>query len=127
MVRSTFREDFRAFMEDHVPEDRRVFDWHDAARDPEANYPVDWRVNGTLRPLLVYALANDDQVNVATISMHQFERWGLVSRSLGVFEAQEEINRKVLARFTDVCERQFSSLAGNRDRIAAFLDEAVKA
>jgi hypothetical protein len=40
---------------------------------------------------------------------------------------QEKANRKVLARFTDVCEKQFSSLAANRDRIERFLKEALSA
>ena len=28
-AKSTFMEDFRAFMESHVPQERRAFDWHD--------------------------------------------------------------------------------------------------
>lgn len=31
----------------------------------------------------------------------------------------------VLSRFSDVCEKQFSSLTGNRDRITHFLQEAI--
>ena len=125
-VRSTFMEDFRAFMEATVPENRRAFDWHDPQHDPEGKYLVDCRVNGLPKPLMVFALPGDDKVRDATISLLQFERWNVPHRSLGVFEDQEETNRKVLARFSDMCEKQFSSLAANKDRIAAYLGEAMQ-
>lgn len=125
-VRSTFMEDFRGFMEERVPAERRTFDWSDAQRDPDGKYVVDCRVNGTARPLFVFAVPNDDKARDATISLLQFERWGLAFRSMAIFEDQEEANRKVLARFSDVCEKQFSNLATNRDRIARFLEDALR-
>jgi len=121
-VRSTFLEDFRAFIRSKVPEDRIAFDWNDPENDPRGHYPVDCRINGMTRPLFIYALPNDNRVKDATISLLTFEKWGLDCQSLGIFEEQESINRKVLARFTDVCEKTFSSLAGeNTKRIQTHL------
>ena len=41
--------------------------------------------------------------------------------SVVIFEDQQQIGRNVLARLTDVSDRQYSSLGGNRDRIRRFL------
>jgi len=124
-VKSTFVEDFRAFVEQKVPANRLTMDWHDPVHDPEAKYPADFKINGMAKPLLVYALPGDDRVRDATISLLQFERWGLSFRSLGVFEDQEQVNRKVVARSSDVFEKQFSSLAANRDRIERYFAESL--
>ena len=124
-VLSTFIDDFRTVMSETVPEERRSFDWSDPEHDPQGMYTVDCRVNTVHRPLFVHALAGDGRTRDATIALLQFERWEIPFRSLAIFEDQESISRKVLARFSDVCEKQFSSLTSNQKRIMRFLNETV--
>ena len=126
-VRSAFMDDFRALMEKSVPEERMEFDWSDPQRDSKGIYTVDCRVNGMSRPLFVHALASDDRTRDATIALLEFERWEIPYRSLAIFQDQESINRKVLARFSNVCEKQFSSLPENRKRITHYLQKSVSA
>ncbi len=124
-VRSTFMDDFRTVMSEAIPEECRSFDWSDPDHDPQGMYTVDCRVNGLHRPLFVHALSSDGRTRDATIALLQFERWEIPFRSLAIFEDQESINRKVLARFSDVCEKQFSSLTANQERIMRFLNESI--
>lgn len=121
-VRSTFLDDFQAFIEETVEQERRRFDWHEPKHDPEGLYSVDCRIEVPAHdPIFIYALQSDDKVKDATIGLHQYERWGVPHRGVGVFENQEDINRKSLARFSDVCDKQFSNLATNKERLAKYL------
>ena len=82
-------------------------------------------MNGMSRPINIYAIRNDDRCRDATIGILQFEKWAIPFQALGIFEDQERISRRVLARFTDVCHRQFSSIKRNENRIKDYLQEQI--
>lgn len=125
-VRSTFMEDLKAFIQEQVPSDRRIFDYYDKQHDPDAKYMVDCRINGMKRPLLLFGIPADDKCRDVTITCLQFEKFNVPFRSMAIFEDQETVNRKVLARFSDICDKQFSTLATNKDRISKYLHEIME-
>ena len=125
-IRSTFLEDFRSFVSQKISADRRIFDWHDKANDPDGKYTVDCKVNSMAKPLFIFAVPTDERCSVDTITIHQFRNHGLKFQSLGIFAEQEEINRKALARFSDVVDKQFSTLKGNEQGIESYLKECMQ-
>lgn len=124
-VRTTFFEDVKTFIKQNIPTDKIHSGWSDPEHDPDGKYPVDFVIEGTKGPVFIYAMTNDDRVKEAMINLLMFEKWGLKFHSIGIFENQEEINRKTLAKFTDICEKGFSNLPGNRDRLLKYIRETA--
>lgn len=120
-AQSAFLDDFKSFLSESLPFDRFCLDWHHPKLDPEGIYRVDCYLNGVVAPTAIFALPNDAKVRDATITLLKFEQWGYKLRAIGVFEDQETVARSVLARFSDVCDKQFSSLGGNKDRLRSYL------
>lgn len=125
VVRSTFVADASALVERAVPPGARVRNWRDPEHDREGHYPVDWRLGGDNDPVFLFLLTSQEKVQDATIVLHQFAKWGVEHRTVGIFEDQERISRRTLARFTDVSEKNFSALPGNEEAVAKYLRRAA--
>jgi len=126
-VRTTFAEDFRELIQQAAANREVRFDYSHPVHDSEHRYPVDARVNGTAsRQILMFAISNDDQCRDATITLYRWESWGERFHPIAVFRDQTEINRVVLARFSDVTERQFSTLGTARERLQPYLGDLLR-
>jgi hypothetical protein len=124
-VRSTFRDDVRRLLKERFGA-RAHINYLDRKHDPRGQYPVDCLLNETDQPIAVFALLNDDNTRDATITLQEFRSWGRELFSTAIFADQEKINRRVLARFSNVCDKQFSSLAGQEDEVVAYLKKVLR-
>lgn len=124
-IRSTFMEDFTEFIQQFIPSDRLYINYFNEEHDPNRMYPVDFCINKMEKPVFLFGIPNNDKAKDVTVNILQYERWRLKFRPVAVFENQEEINRKVLARFSDVVDRQFSNLFSNKERIKDYIEEIM--
>lgn len=124
-VASTFMDDFKNFIRETVSPERTAFNYWYEEHDPKKQYLVDCRINSLSRPVHIYAIGGDGNCRDATINIWNCQSWKIPFHAMGIFEDQEQISRKVLSRFTDVCDRQFSSLAPNRERIGEYIQEQM--
>jgi len=122
-VLSTFIEDFRLLLEENIIEEKRIFNYSDKQHDPDRKYIVDCRIDINKHPLFMFAIPNDDKCRDATITCLQHEEFGASFIASAIFEDHEEINRRVLARFSDVCEKQFPSLQSAKERFNSYLNK----
>lgn len=118
-VKSTFKDDFRAFLNQKVESNRMTFNWQHPGRDPKGLYKVDCRINGMPQPLFVFALNSDNKTQAAALALHQFKEWGVKCQPLGIFEKKP--THDVLLRFKDVCETSFTDIMKNSAEIEQYL------
>ncbi len=125
LVHSTFIQDFKDFIEEKVDKKRFVFDYFHVEYDPKGKFPIDCKINGIAKPLFLFAINNDNKCRDVTINILQYEKWNISFQTLAIFEDQETISRKTLARFSDVSGKQFSSLVDNKSRIENYLNKIL--
>lgn len=118
-ILSLFYEEFQGYLRDMLG-DKCIFEYKDPVKDPGGKYPVDCYVKNDI-PLFIFGLYNNDKCRDSTITCLTYEKWGVPFTSIAIFENQEDINKRVLARFSDVIEKQYSSLTSAKERLPDYL------
>ena len=114
-VGSTFYDDLADLLSHVVDEDKIRRDYEPAVPNARA-YPVDYRIEGRDDvPLFLYGVPNRDKARLTTIMLSYFHLHGLPFESILVFENQEEIPRRDLARLSNVGGEMIASLEARED------------
>ena len=120
-VRSTFIDDFQAFLYQKVESRRMTFNWQHPTNDPDGIYKVDCRINGKVPPLFVFALNSDTKTQAAALTLHQLKAWKVDCQPVGIFEKENVTTRDVFLRFNDVCDTYFTDIIENSEEIGQYL------
>ncbi|MFA5273008.1 MAG: DUF1828 domain-containing protein [Candidatus Peribacter sp.] len=127
-VRSLFYEYFDSFVQNQVKPKLSIAKNYAPPFDHEKNYVAPYAVlERVQKPIVIFPILNDDKCEESTIILQQYEIKGFENASVAVFENQEDISRKPLARFSDVVGKQFSSFRGNESKIEKYINEFVAA
>lgn len=122
-VKSTFLEDFKVSINKIAKKKhlKAKFISYIESKDKNKKYPIDCVIETEKKPYFVFAINSDNKCREAMISILMFERWSLKFHAVGIFEDQTSIGRTILAKFSDICEKQISDL-DSVDRFEKYIE-----
>ncbi|MBP5083473.1 MAG: DUF1828 domain-containing protein [Methanomicrobium sp.] len=125
VVKSTFMDDLKQEIHKLIPKNAKVTSkWHDST-DTNMNYVVDYKIEHKgKRPIFLFGLNGNQKIDDATITILWLEK-KYDFFSIGIYEDQEKYSRKSVAKMTDACDRTFSSLPTNINKIRNVIAEQI--
>lgn len=115
-VKSLFYEYFDKFIFDKFKDILPIKDWYPEF-DNEKLYPSPYALVSKDKAICLFPIGSDEKCNETIITVQHYESHNFKPETIAVFENQEFISRKPLARLSNVVGKQFASLDGNQERI----------
>jgi hypothetical protein len=114
-VASTFYEDLKERIYGLVAPDRIQPDCILAGETDAESYPIDYRIERKRAPLFLFGIAGRDKARLVTIVLEHWLRAKVEFDSLLIFQEQQEIPRRDLARLSNVGGEMVASLDASED------------
>ena len=101
-VESTFYEDLREKLERYVPAEKIHPDYIVENVPNGPDYPIDFYIEGAVRPLYLFGVPNRDKARLATIILQHLNAAKMLFESMIVFRNADEATGEILPRPTVV-------------------------
>ena len=122
---TTFRGQVHTKLSKIINPSRLNFDWHHEKLDSQRKYVVDCRVNGTNRPVFIYALNSNHKARNAIIALHWLKGKELFS-SLGILQNEKSITGKPLSQLNDIFDQCLIGVDTNDSAIREYVDSNIR-
>jgi hypothetical protein len=110
-----FHEDLKGRLYGLVVPDKIQPDYILAGEPDAESYPIDFRIEGKRAPLFLFGIAGRDKARLVTIVLEHWLRAKVDFDSLLIFQDQQEIPRRDLARLSNVGGEMVASLDASED------------
>ena len=114
-VASTFYEDLKERVYGLVAPEHIQPDYILAGETDAESYPIDYRIEGKRAPLFLFGIAGRDKGRLVTIVLEHWLRAKVDFDSLLIFQDQQEIPRRDLARLSNIGGEMVASLDASED------------
>ena len=122
-VKNLFYEYFEKFITVDLEKFNPIKEFYPAF-DTKKQYPTPYAIPiKNKEHFCIYPIASDDKCNESIITIQHYELHNFRPETLAVFENQESIGRKPLAKLSNVVGKQFSALQGNERRIEEYFEK----
>lgn len=112
---STFYDDLKERLYALVAPEKIQPDYILASETAADSYPIDYRIDGKRAPLFLFGIAGRDKARLVTIVLEHWLRAKVDFDSLLIFQDQQEIPRRDLARLSNVGGEMVASLDASED------------
>jgi len=114
-VASTFYEDLKERLYSLIAPEKIQADFKLVGETDADSYPIDYRVEARRAPLFLFGIGGRDKAMLVTIVLEHWLRAKVDFDSLLIFEDQQEIPRRGLARLSNVGGEMVASLDASED------------
>ena len=114
-VASTFYEDLKERLYSLVAPEKIQPDFTLVGETDADSYPIDYRIEGKRAPLFLFGIGSRDKAMLVTIILEHWLRAKVDFDSLLIFQDQQEIPRRDLARLSNVGGEMVASLDASED------------
>jgi hypothetical protein len=114
-VAGTFYEDLKERLYGLVAPEKIQPEYVLEGKADAESYPIDYRIEGKRAPLFLFGIAGRDKARLVTIILEHWLRATVEFDSLLIFQEQQEIPRRDLARLSNVGGEMLASLDASED------------